>query len=396
MPAPSIESLTPATDFAGNPYAAYRLLREQGPVHRVTIADYGEVWAVVGYEEARAALADPRLSSDPSHGAPGGDGVGVFLQAMHQMDPPEHTRLRKLVATDFTARRVRALRPRIQAITDDLLDKALPLGRTDLIASLALPLATTVICELLGIPDADRETFHGWAAECACPADAEARAAAAGATAEYLTGLVAAKRREGSGDDVLSALACTTADEGDRLSAEELLSMAFLLFFAGHETTLHLIGNGVLALLRHPDQLDALRADWDLLDGAVEELMRYDGPVMHAPLRYTTEPVDVAGTTVPAGQPVVVVLAAASRDPRRFPEPDRFDIRRDARGHLGLSHGVHHCLGGPLARAETSIALRSVFERCPRIALDTDPAGLVWHSRPSWLRGLRHLPVRYA
>ncbi|MFD7666654.1 cytochrome P450 [Streptomyces sp. NPDC059788] len=395
MSAPTIESLAPTTDFASDPYSAYGLLREQGPVHRVSIAEYGEVWAIVGYEEARAALTDPRLSSDPSHCSPENSGVGVFFRAMHQMDPPEHTRIRKLVAADFTAHRVKAMRPRIQEVTDGLLDKVLPLGRSDLVASLALPLTTTVICELLGIPDADRETFHGWAAECACPADAQTRMAAAGSTAEYLTGLVDAKLRDGSGDDLLSALARTMLDGGDRLSAEELLSLAFLLFFAGHETTLHLIANGVLALLRHPCQLDALRADWSLLDGAIEELMRYDGSVMHSPLRYTAEPVDFAGTTVPAGEQVLVVLAATSRDPRRFLEPDRFDIRRDARGHLGLSHGVHHCLGGSLARMETSIALRSVFERCPRLALDTDPADLVWHSRPAWLRGLRSLPVRY-
>ncbi|MEU5419148.1 cytochrome P450 [Streptomyces sp. NPDC020667] len=395
MPAPEIEALSaPGTDFASDPYPVYARLREQGPVHKVRTAASGEVWLIVGHQEARAALTDPRLSNDIRHSSAweddGGNAIGLN---MVQTDPPHHTRLRKLVAKEFTQGRIEVLAPRIQQTADELLDAMLQQGRADLVEAFALPLPLAVVCELLGVPAADRKTFHDWYAASVSPTDPEAAGAAVQEMTGYLAGLIETKRHAPE-EDLLSALVRSMEGGEDQLTTEEMLGMAFLLIVAGHETTANLISSGTLALLRHPGQLAALRADWSLLDGAIEEMLRYDGPVETAAFRFTTEPVEIAGTTIPAGEPVVAVLAAASRDPQRFEAPDVFDIRRDARGHLAFGHGVHHCLGAPLARLEAAIAFRSLLERCPDLALDTEPAELSW--RPGlMLRGLHHLPVRF-
>ncbi|MEU9964707.1 cytochrome P450 [Streptomyces solisilvae] len=395
MTLPAFERLVPpGTDIVADPYQLYALLREQGPVHRVPSHGADDVWLIVGHEEARAALTDPRLSNDIRHSSSwkddGGNAIGLN---MLQTDPPDHTRLRKLVAREFTARRIEALRPRIRQIADELLDAMLPLGRADLVESFAMPLPMAVICELLGVPATDRADFRGWSSEIVFPSGPEAAGAAVAAMTGYLARLIEAKR-EAEGDDLLSALVRTMDEDGDRLSSEEMLGMAFLLLVAGHETTVNLLSNGTCALLRAPEQLAALRADQTLLDGAVEEMLRYDGPSQSTAHRFTTEPMEIAGTKIPAGEPVLVLLGSANRDPKRFTDPDRFDIHRDARGHLGFSHGVHHCLGAPLARLEATIALRALLERCPDLALDTDPDTLVW--RPSMMRGLLRLPVRFA
>ncbi|MHA7958584.1 cytochrome P450 family protein [Streptomyces sp. L500] len=384
----------PGADLAADRTAAYARLRELGPVHRMRTPDGKESWLIVGYDEARTALADPRFSNDlrnsPDWTGDGGVPIGTN---MLQTDPPDHTRLRRLVAKEFTARRVEALRPRIQEITDRLLDGLPATGRADLVESFALPLPLTVICELLGVPAADRADFRAWSNEMVQLTDMAAAAAAAQAMTEYLHGLIEAKRRSPE-DDLLSALAAA-ADDGDRLSPAELLGMAFVLLVAGHETTVNLISSAVYSLLNHPAQLAELRADWSLLDGAIEETLRHLAPVERASYRFTTEPVEIGGVTLPAREPVIVILSAAGRDGGRFTDPDRFDIHRDARGHLAFGHGLHHCLGAPLARLEAAVALRSLLERCPRLAFDTDrPETLDW--RPSLaLRGLAALPVRY-
>ncbi|MFD9435017.1 cytochrome P450 [Streptomyces sp. NPDC060002] len=381
------------TPFVDNPYPVYERMREQGPVHRARTAASGEFWLVVGHAEARAALADARLSNDIRHSAgwqdDGGNSIGLN---MVQTDPPQHTRLRGLVAKEFTTRRIEALRPTIQRITDDLVDAMLPLGRADLVESFALPLPLAVICELLGVPASDRKTFHDWYLESTDFTRPEVAAAAAQAMTGYLAELLAAKRRE-PGEDLLSALAGRLGEE-DGLTPEEMLGMAFVLLVAGYETAANLLSSGTLALLRHPDQLALLRRDWSLLGNAVEEMLRYEGPVETTAFRYTKEPVEIGGTVIDAGESVAVVLAAASRDPRRFAEPDRFDIRRDTRGHTAFGYGIHHCLGAPLARMQGAIAFRTLLERCPGLALDTDPGDLRW--RPSlMLRGLHALPVTF-
>ncbi|MFE4720254.1 cytochrome P450 [Streptomyces sp. NPDC056728] len=382
-------------DFTADPYPVYEELRARGPVHRVLLpkpADDGEAWLIVGHEEARAALTDPRLVKSPAK--LGFSGLDEELIGTHLLitDPPHHTRLRSLVTRAFTARRVESLRPRIQRITDDLLDVMLPHGRADLVESFAFPLPLTVICELLGVPDIDRADFRRMSNEVVAPSDRDGEYATFVELAAYLRDLVEDKRASAPADDLLSALIRTTAEDGDRLSPDELCAMAFILLIAGHETTVNLIASGVRALLVHPDQLAALRADMTLLGGAVEEMLRYEGPVENATYRFTVEDTEVGGTVIPGGSAVLVGLAAAGHDPERFPEPDRFDIRRDARGHIAFGHGLHHCLGAPLARLEGQIALRSLLDRAPALALD-GPAD-------DWLpgmliRGVRSLPVRW-
>ncbi|MFB6671123.1 cytochrome P450 [Streptomyces sp. NPDC056390] len=381
--------------FTADPYPVYEELRARGPVHRVRLpkpADDGEAWLIVGHEEARAALTDPRLVKSPAK--LGFSGLDEELIGTHLLitDPPHHTRLRSLVTRAFTARRVESLRPRIQHITDDLLDAMLPLGRADLVESFAFPLPLTVICELLGVPDIDRADFRRMSNEVVAPSDRDGEYATFVELAAYLRDLIEDKRASAPADDLLGALIRTTAEDGDRLSPDELCAMAFILLIAGHETTVNLIASGVRALLTHPDQLAALRADMTLIGGAVEEMLRYEGPVENATYRFTVEDTEVGGTVIPGGSAVLVGLAAADHDPERFPEPDRFDIRRDARGHIAFGHGLHHCLGAPLARLEGQIALRTLLDRAPALALD-GPAD-------DWLpgmliRGVRSLPVRW-
>jgi cytochrome P450 len=381
-------------DFTANPYPFYAKFREAGPVHEIRMPDGFQFWLVVGHEEGRAALADPRLAKSPSVigvRPPEEDIIGVHLLAA---DAPDHTRLRRLVTAEFTGRRVESLRPRIERLTHDLADAMEPAGRADLVDAYAFPLPITVICELLGVPAEDRETFRGWSNELVTPTGERGILDALEGFGGYLDGLIEDKRAAGPADDLLSGLIAARAEDGDRLSGPELRAMAYLLLIAGHETTVNLISNTVRNLLTHPEQLAALRADPDLLDGAIEESLRYDGPVETGTFRFTREPVTIGDTEIPAGESVLVGIGALDRDPARFPEPDRFDIRRDTKGHLAFGHGIHYCLGAPLARLEGRIALRTLLDRFPRLELD--PEGAPWEWLPGLLmRGVRHLPVRW-
>ncbi|MFB6440026.1 cytochrome P450 [Streptomyces sp. NPDC056411] len=384
-------------DFTVDPYPYYAMLRSQGPVHPVRLPGGEEAWLVVGHEAARSALTDPRLSKNWRAVGQQGEvrDESALFTSMLDSDPPQHTRLRKLVAREFTARRVEALRPRVQQITDELLDAMLaaPDGRADLVEALAFPLPMTVICELIGVPALDQEAFRGWSNEIVAPTGPEAMQKAMLAMSEYLGGLIET-RRDNPGEGLLSALIRTSDEDGDQLSRDELVGTAFLLLVAGHETTVSLLTNGVRALLQHSAQLDVLRADFSLLDNAVEEMLRYDGPVETATWRYSAEPIEIGGTTIPAGQSVLVSLAAASRDRQRFGAADDFDITRDPRGHAAFGHGIHFCLGAPLARLEARIAIRSLLERCPELALDVAPEELRWRTA-MLIRGTEHLPVRW-
>ncbi|ATW51468.1 cytochrome P450 family protein [Streptomyces peucetius] len=381
-------------DFTANPYPYYERLRASAPAHRVRGADGGEFWLIVGHEEARAALGDARLSKSPATMGTTMLDEQVIGPNLLVVDPPDHTRLRKLVVREFTPRRAEALRPRVQRITDDLLDAMVPAGRADLVDALAFPLPIVVICELLGIPAADRDAFRTWSNEVVAPTSPETGEDAVRQLGAYLDGLIADKRCAGPTDDLLSALIRTKDEDGDRLSFTELRALAYLLLIAGHETTVNLISNGVRALLAHPDQLAALRADFSLLDGAVEEMLRYDGPVETATVRFSAAPVPVGDLVIPPGEVVLIGLAPANRDPARYPGPDRFDIRRDTRGHLAFGHGIHFCLGAPLARLEARITVRSLLERCPALALDETADAYEW--LPGLLmRGVRRLPVRW-
>ncbi|WP_327364194.1 cytochrome P450 family protein [Streptomyces sp. NBC_01296] len=395
MAAPTLDELTPTgAGFTADPHPVHAALREKGRVHRVHIPGSGDVWLVLGRDEVRAALTDPRLRNDIRHSATwesdGGNAIGLN---MLQTDAPQHTRLRALVAREFTAGRIEAMRPRVQQIADRLLDAFPPAGTADLVADYALPLPLTVICELLGVPVEDQRLFHTWSTELVAPSSPAAAGAAAGEMSAYFAALIAAKAGD-PGPDLMSALVgASTAPDG--LRAEELLGMAFLLLVAGHETTVNLISGGVLNLLRHPDQLAALRAEPGLLDGAVEEMLRHDGPVAAAAFRFAAEPLEIAGVRIPAGDSVMLSLVAASRDPEHFADPDRFDIRRAARGHLAFGHGIHHCLGAPLARVEGRIAVATLLRRLPDLALATEPDSLV-HRPSTMLRGVVALPVRWS
>ncbi|MFI5556884.1 cytochrome P450 [Streptomyces sp. NPDC051738] len=377
--------------FRENPHPVYARLRERGPVHRVRLPDWqSDVWLVVGHEEGRAALADQRLSKD---------GTKIGFKSLEEeligknllaTDPPQHTRLRGLISRAFTMRRVEELRPRIQRITDDLLDDMLPRGRADLVEALAYPLPLTVICELLGVPELDRVEFRKMSTEAIAPTSPGSEVDAFVALGAYFTDLIEDKRCAGPSGDLLSDLIRTTAEDGDRLSPDELRGMAFILLIAGHETTVNLITSGVHALLTHPGQLAALRTDMTLLDGAVEEMLRHEGPVETATFRYAAEPLEIAGVAIDKGEPVLVGLTAANRDASRYAAPDTFDIRRDTRGHVAFGHGIHYCLGAPLARLEARTAIRSLLERAPDLAPDGPPGEWL----PGMLiRGMRNLPV---
>ncbi|MER6423336.1 cytochrome P450 [Streptomyces sp. NPDC001137] len=384
-------------EFFRDPHPVYAGLRAQGPVHRIRVPEGAEAWLVVGHEACRSALTDPTLSKSWRHASP--DLPLARLSAGENLlssDPPDHTRLRKLVAREFTPRRIESLAPRVRALTGELLDTMLarPDGRADLVEALSFPLAMGIICELLGVPFLDRAAFRAWAEQALSSPDRHIRTSATAAMTQYLVGMVDEKRARPH-DDLMSALIRTTEEDGDRLSPDELIGMAWLLLVTGFETTVNLIASGVLALLRHPDQLAALRADFTLVDNAVEEMLRYDSPVETTTYRFTTEPVEIAGVWVPGGgELVLIALVDADRDPARFPEPDRFDIRRATGGHLAFGHGIHYCLGAPLARLQTATAVTELLARCPTLSLDAPPETLAWRSG-LLIRGPRRLPVRW-
>ncbi|WP_217242920.1 cytochrome P450 [Streptomyces sp. AC555_RSS877] len=403
MQAPTLEELAPdGHDLTRDPYPLYTALRAEGPVHRVLVPGSGECWLVVTRDAARAALTDPRLRNDIRHSSSWRtDGGHALGRNMLQSDPPQHTRLRRLVAGHFAPARVAALRPRIEDTARDLLAALPARGTADLVSRYALPLPVTVICDLLGVPAADRAAFHTWSNELVMPTSQEAAASAAGALAGCLTELIDRKAHTPDGT-LLSDLAAasrepvaadgTTVDEAP-LTDEELLGMAFLILVAGHETTVNLISGTLHGPLTHPDQLGLLRADPGLTGQAVEESLRHTSPVHASAFRFATEPLDLAGTRISTGDAVLVSLAAASRDPLHFPEPDRFDITRRVQGHLGFGHGLHHCLGAPLARLEAETAVRLLLAHRPSLTLVTDPATLTWRTS-TLLRGLAELPVR--
>ncbi|MGP3918453.1 cytochrome P450 family protein [Nonomuraea sp. 10N515B] len=384
-------------------------LAEHGPVTRGRYLDGTPIWLVTGYDESLAVLTDPRLSSDMARqtklnvaavaGIP--EDVRPYLtRTMGAYDPPDHTRLRRLVSREFTARRVERLRPRIQQIVDELIDGFTRHDFTgydfsghdeiDLIERFAYPLPVQVICELLGVPQADRGTWRAWG-EAMTAGDLEAMAAGARALVAYMSELIEAKRGDG-GDDLLSALVRTQENDGDRLSKQELTSVAISILMAGHETTVSLISHGVLLLLTHPDQADRLRGDADAMAVAVEELLRHSGPAEIAPLRFTLEPTRIGDVTIPAGEAVQVVNALANRDPRRFGDPGNLRLDRGDNAHLGFGHGIHYCLGAALARAEAQIAVHTLLLRLPGLRLAVPAEQIVW--KPGLMRALTALPVR--
>jgi cytochrome P450 len=392
--------------FRADAYATFARMREHDPVFCQPGVD-GEtpIWFVTRYDDAEAVLLDderfvrdPRLALPPEQLRSGLPEFVAFIDSnMLNRDGADHRRLRRLVSKAFTPRMIDQLRPRIQEIADSLIDRVSAAGEMELVSEFAFPLPITVIAELLGVPVADRARFRQWSAAMVTPALAVAEAEQADALltafVDYLLALFAERRRK-PGGDLVSALVAVE-DGGDTLSEQELSSMVALLIVAGHETTVSLIGNAMLALLTQPEQRALIERDPSLLARAVEELIRYDGPVERTLNRWAAVDVELRGQKIRRGELVMVILGAADRDPARFDNPDTLDLaaERDAR-HLGFGRGPHFCLGAPLARLEAGIALETLLRRLPGLRLAISEDELRWRPVPLF-RSLVALPVAW-
>jgi cytochrome P450 len=375
-----------------DPYSIYRDLRATTPT--LSLPSWDEL-IFLRWADSEQILRDPSFSANTGHRRMAAD-EGVFdlnLPILLFMDPPDHTRLRGLVSRAFTPRTVEQLRPHVAELVQEMLDDLDPTG-FDLVKALAYPLPVTVICELLGVPVADRHLFGPWSSALARLLDGDIDESAMNAGLEAALYLISylnelfEERRRSPRDDLVSAL-LAVEEEGDRLAEEELQSIVLLLFVAGHETTMNLIGNGVVALLRERSQWDLLCDDPGLAHGAVEEMLRFDGPV-HVTQRTATQPAVVGGVEVEVGQTVIPHLAAGNRDPERFTDPDRLDIRRPDVQHLTFSHGIHYCLGAALARLEAQEAFRALAGRFPGLELTEEPV----HREHFVLRGYDAVHLR--
>ncbi|WP_040224740.1 cytochrome P450 family protein [Bhargavaea cecembensis] len=393
-PIESIQESMFTDAFRKNPYPAYAALRDEAPVFRKILPDGNRAWFITRYEDAIEALREPRFIKDFSKlygGSP--EYKSVFTQNMLFADMPEHKRLRNLVSSAFTPKMINGMRDRIQEIADELLDEMEGKERVDLIDELAFPLPIIVICEILGIPAEDRDNFRIWS-NAMIEGSGGDYAGDIGqhmqAFVEYL-GKRFAMLREHPADDLISRL-IIAEEEGDRLTEQELYGVVSLLIIAGHETTVNLISNGVMTLLQHPDQLKLLKEQPDLIKKAVEEILRFDGPVEFSTSRWAGEDLEFKGQLMKKGDLVIIILNSADHDPEKFDDPEVFDITRKKSVHLAFGFGIHTCLGAPLARLEGEIAISSFFNRFPESRLGTVPDELEW--RPGMIvRGVKELPV---
>lgn len=376
----------------------YFWLQEHEPLARVKLPYGEEGWLLTRYDDVRTALGDPRFSlaaaavRDVPRLTPQRYG-GILTD----QDPPDHTRLRRLVAKAFTARRMEQLRDHAEQITGGLIDEMVTAGPSaDLSEALALPLPGLMICELIGVPYADRDQFRDWVGAwmSVTALTPEQRGEYLGQLARYLADL-AAQRRQHSTDDLLGALV-SASDEGERLSEDEVVQLTLVILAAGYESTASQIVNFTYALLTHPGQLALLRSRPELMPGAVEELMRWVPLLAVADVlpRYALEDVELSGGTVRSGEPVLLAKHAANRDPRRYADPERLDITRDAQGQLGFGHGAHHCLGAPLARMDIQIALSALLQRFPDLRLAVPETEVEWKSGMA-VRGPVTLPIAW-
>ncbi|MGE5828713.1 MAG: cytochrome P450 family protein [Micromonosporaceae bacterium] len=395
-------------DFMQNPYELLQHFREMGPAHEVVFAHGARVWLVTRYEEIRALVSDPRVSKDGRRmnelfalhsGLPveeEGDKAGVGFDedlATHMLntDPPRHTRLRALVGKAFTAHRVERLRPRIEQVADELLDGFAGRPEVDIVSAYAVRIPITTICDLFGIPEPDREDFRLWGTKLVGAGhDPDDVAQASSNVVAYASALIEAKRAN-PGDDMVSELVRVT-ENGERLTHGELVSMIFFLVVAGHITTIYSLGNAVYNLLTHPEELAKLQADLSLMPAAVDELMRYDSAAAVGTFRFTTAEIPVGDVVIPANQILALSWSSANRDSRHFPDADQLDLDRHPHGSMSFGHGIHYCLGVPLAKMQIEIALSRLLTRFPRLSLAIPPEEVRWENS-ALLRGLVALPV---
>lgn len=387
-------------DFYAHLHRYYHRWREQGPVLRIHAPEDVVSWLVVGYAEARAALRDPRLHKSAEGmkelfrqkypAAPANAPLANLDHNMVNSDSPHHVRLRKLVTKAFTHRAIAELRPHIEQTTHALLDEMARHDEVDLLTTFVLPLPVRMICDMLGVPHDDVPEFQRWARDLFTVVGDE-RAEAFRELRSYLRGLVARKRAD-PGVDLLSKL-IHARDEGESLTEAELEDMAVLLLVSGHGTTVDLLTTGSLALLRDDSLSNTLRANPATLPAAVDEFLRFDGPIHFSTTRYTAEPIKIGDTEIPAGEFIHIAMAAANHDPAYFPDPDRLDIEREAGHHLAFGHGAHFCVGAPLARMEATVAFSALLHRFPRLRLARPYSDLLWHNNFGFPT-LTELPVR--
>jgi cytochrome P450 len=388
-----------------DPYPLFHRLQAEDPVHW---SDVLSAWVITRYQDVVAGLRDPRLSSER---------IPVFMGSLpeplrrevsplgqhlsrwvSQVNPPDHTRLRRLISIAFTPKTVEKVRPRVEELVHGLIDRVEQDGHMDLIEQLAYPLPATVISEMLGVPSEDQDQFRRWSDDIMAfvgvsilelsPIARKCYQSLCELT-EYFEGVIQ-QCRSVPRDDLISALVAAE-EQGDRLTAEELVAMCSQLLVAGHETTTQLIANGILTLLRHPGELQKLREDPSLITSAIEEVMRFEGPSQRQ-TRLVVEDMEIGGKRIPKGATVLLMLGAANRDPAEFPNPDQFDIRRNPNPHVGFSSGIHYCVGAPLARLEGAVAINALLSRLPNLRLATQD--LQWRENMS-LRGLKALPVTF-
>jgi len=398
-----------ASEFKADPFPFYRRLREIAPVYRVNLPDRQMAWLVTRYDDVVTVLTDERFAKDifrvrskeqlaasPWMTRLLGPLLMPLARHLLNRDPPDHTRLRALVQQAFSPRLVEGMRGRIETLADELLDSVKRRGRMDLIADYALPIPTTIIAEMLGVPVGDRHKFHRWSSAMLSAGASRFGLLWAMPSAwlfmRYIRKLIK-NRRANLRDDLISAL-ITAKEASESLSDDELLSMILLLIVAGHETTVNLIASGMLALLQHPDQLARLRNDPGLIKPAVEELLRFTAPVETATERFAREEVELAGVKIAKGEMVIAAIASANRDESQFANPDTLDITREPNKHLAFGHGIHFCLGASLARLEGQIAINSLLAGTRDLQLTVDPNTLRWRTGLV-LRGLKALPVSF-
>jgi len=392
--------LTP--ERVSDPYSYFRHLQREAPVYW---NQKYRAWFVTRFDDVNQAFRDPRYSANriAAFAANNPDSDHAFDQVLHVLsnwlvfkDPPDHTRLRRLLQSSFTMKEIESWRPRIEVIVNELIDDIEQNDTIDLVRDVAYPLPAIVIAEMLGVPSEDRDLFKKWSDQITAlvfgaldqPDRREQAIVGIGELTEYLSKLIRSHRNSG-GDDLMASL-INARDEGDTLSDDEVLSTCVLLLFGGHETTTSLIGSGMLALLDHPGELKRLASTPDLIGAATEELLRYDGPAKVS-VRIAAEDLEIQGHQIKAGARVFLVPCAANRDPERFVDPDRLILDREDGGHVGFGGGIHYCLGAPLARVEGGLAISSILRRIKDIEI-LDRDALEWH--PTLLsRGLRQLPV---